>query len=198
MDLYPTTGPKKWISDNFPEFLIMGNHGYETIRLADDSLAKAWRIMEAELNRSGKILLSSIPALLRNHPEGIDYKLLVNGQRLSLWIESVFPDFKITEDNMWLTHAKGAAANSGDGSEGEQEDEEQSDSAAEIIEIQQMHMMAYMNWWNINIKKIKIYNDEISENTAKKGYCTPDFKDFAWKYRYSHQWHAGRNTEICI
>ena len=168
MDLYPTTGPKKWISDNFPEFLIMGNHGYETIRLADDSLAKAWRIMEAELNRSGKILLSSIPALLRNHPEGIDYKLLVNGQRLSLWIESVFPDFKITEDNMWLTHAKGAAANSGDGSEGEQEDEEQSDSAAEIIEIQQMHMMAYMNWWNINIKKIKIYNDEISENTAKR------------------------------
>ena len=64
MDLYPTTGPQKWISDNFPEFLIMGNHGYETIRLADDSLAKAWRIMEAELNRSGKILLSSIPAVL--------------------------------------------------------------------------------------------------------------------------------------
>ncbi len=69
MELYPSSGLKKWISDNFPEFLIMGKNGHETLRMADDMTAKAWLIIESELMRNGKILMSAVPGILSNHPD---------------------------------------------------------------------------------------------------------------------------------
>lgn len=172
MELYPSSGLKTWVADNFPEFMIMGNHGYETIRMADDKTAKAWSIIESEITKNGKVLMSSIPGLLSNHPEGINYKLLADGQRLGEWIQSVFPDFKISDDNIWVSHTKETAVNVNAQKTGVVKVvEETNDSLlteADAAEIQQMHFIAYMNWWTVNIKKIRVYNEEITEDVAKK------------------------------
>ncbi len=172
MELYPSSGLKKWISDNFPEFLIMGKNGHETLRMADDMTAKAWLIIESELMRNGKILMSAVPGILSNHPAGINYKILAKGQRLGEWIQSVFPDFKISGDNMWLSHTIEPAVTpvlpvSEPVSDTEDRDD-RSHTETSLIEIQQMHVIAYMNWWNLNIKKIRAYNEEVTEESAKR------------------------------
>lgn len=165
--LYPTSGPKKWITDNFPEFTIMGNNGYEYICLEDDVYAKAWKIIEAELCKSGKLLLAVIPNMLKSHPDGINYKLLAKGMKLGEWLESTFPDFKISDDNLWLLHRK-EGNNVSKLQENDTDNDMENDSENDFQEIQQMHLLAYMNWWNVNIKKIRVYNDNITEEEAKR------------------------------
>ena len=168
--LYPTSGPKKWITDNFPEFMIMGNNGYECIRMKDDMVARSWAIIEREIVRNGKVLIATIPGILSNSNDHINYKALANGQRLVEWLRSNFPDLIISEDNLWLSHTKESAeaatdiSSSGTGAANE---EEVMHTEGQLAEIQQMHNVAYMNWWNLNIRKIKIYNEDISEEEAK-------------------------------
>ena len=140
LDLYPAYGPKKWITDNFSEFAIAGNNGYECIRMPVDS-SVVW-------------CLSS---------QGINYKILGKGKRLTDWIQASFPDFRISEDNMWLFNDSGTVSANVPTSDTSVEHAE-----AELLEIQQMHALAYMKWWNVNIKKIHVFNDEITETQAKK------------------------------
>lgn len=168
--LYPTSGPKKWITDNFPEFMIMGNNGYECIRMKDDMVARSWAIIEREIVRNGKVLIATIPGILSNSNDHINYKALANGQRLVEWLRSSFPDFKISEDNLWLSHTKESAEAATDISSpgtGAANEEEVMHTEGQLAEIQQMHNVAYMNWWNLNIRKIKVYNEDISEEEAK-------------------------------
>ena len=161
LDLYPAYGPKKWITDNFSEFAIAGNNGYECIRMADDPMAKAWSAIEREIEKNGKVLMSSVAGCLSS--QGINYKILGKGKRLTDWIQASFPDFRISEDNMWLFNDSGTVSANVPTSDTSVEHAE-----AELLEIQQMHALAYMKWWNVNIKKIHVFNDEITETQAKK------------------------------
>lgn len=161
--LYPASGPKKWIMDNFSEFAIAGNNGYECIRMADDPVAKAWSIIEGEVERNGKILLSAIPGSLSS--QGINYKILGKGKRLTEWVQATFPDFRISEDNMWLSNVNDLSTVNAYAFSSDMPIEH---TEVELAEIQQMHSIAYMKWWNLNIKKIHVYNGDISEVQAKK------------------------------
>ena len=164
LELYPASGLKKWIADHFPEFSVIGNNGYETLRMADDRVAKAWMILENEILQKGKILMSTIPNLLNNSPENINYKLLADGMRLGEWIQAVFPDFKVSEDNLWLSHGKEDDAIPVPVPKPASKPVPQK---SELAEIQQMHVSAYMNWWNVNIKKLRLFNEELTEDMAK-------------------------------
>lgn len=145
---------KRWLSDNFPEFQIDGNNGLEVILFSN----KPESILSRELDVKGKLLLASIPGLLLNY--GIQYKELVQGKKLREWLVLEFPQFSISEDNLWLSKKSSFEEEVVPPAEEVSEDSQ--------TEIRQMHAMVFMNWWNINARRLNNYYEDMkSENELK-------------------------------
>lgn len=159
--IYQGTGPKKWVTDNYPEFTIEGSNGREAILFCEDRLGAIASILQSVVNSEGKILLSFVPRLLVAH--GFQYKDLSEGLRLSEWIAKQFTEFKIDETGLWLTSTH-------DTPHLIPIPEQPMDRAQEV---QQMHAIAFMNWWSVNVKKLRAYNPQItSEEMAKATIAT--------------------------
>ncbi len=156
--VYMATGPKKWITDNFPEFVIEGSNGKETIVPAKDPVAAMDKILRDALRTVGRILLSHIPGLLEAH--GYRYKEYAQGQRLSEWLEETFPGLGRSEDNLWLMDLTG-----GTPVIVAQEEEE---SAESVKETQQMHTAAFMNGWNAKIKNLRTDKEKLPDEETIK------------------------------
>ncbi len=167
MDLYPSSGLKKWVKEFFPEFAVVGSNGFETLRMSNDKTARAWIILDTELSKNGKLLMSTIPQILSNSSDNINYKTLAIDKRLGEWIEATYPDLKITDDNMWLLRSADFSGGTDHNKIDVSEDAGEKDNYP-IQEIQQMHFIAYMNWWSNNVKKLKEFNDTITEENAKQ------------------------------
>ena len=144
--IYGGVGPKRWLSEYFPEFVIDGNCGTETVRLAGNS--GAWELqriasaLEGYLNEEGPLLFAIIPDRLRNQ-YGIDYHKYAEGKGLQQWLLTTFSQFDKSEDGRYLVFKTGQAA-------------PQPSEGAE--ETRQMHALAFMNWWNVNIRQLRQYN----------------------------------------
>lgn len=144
--IYGGVGPKRWLSEYFPEFVIDGNCGTETVRLAGNS--GAWELqriasaLEGYLNEEGPLLFAIIPDRLRNQ-YGIDYHKYAEGKGLQQWLLTTFSQFDKSEDGRYLVFKMGQAA-------------PQPSEGAE--ETRQMHALAFMNWWNVNIRQLRQYN----------------------------------------
>lgn len=88
--------PKRFIMDNFPEFIIEGSNGMETISMA--KLTPNQRQMLAdgiqrEIDRVGLMWCASVPELMRQRglPE---WRTLVRpGENLIAWLKRSFPEF---------------------------------------------------------------------------------------------------------
>lgn len=155
--LYAGSGLKRWLGENFPEFRIEGSNGLETVHPVKmsgvDALLAAGEALEEELE-GGRVLLSSIPRLLEER--GILYRELSQGQKMIDWLTASFPQFAVTDDNLWL-EKKESQTNT-------------SSPAADpaLAEVQQMHGLAFMNWWSNNLKRLKTFREDLpSENQIK-------------------------------
>ena len=159
--LYAATGPKRWIKEQLPEFIVVGSNGRETLRLSKDPLARIYQILEGALDQNGQILLSAIPQRYLS-PEGINYRDYTMGKKMSEWLPAAFPEFSVSDDNLWL-YKKG---NTAPAPAPAPVQPTLSDEA--LAEVQQMHKLAFMNWWNTNVRKLRTYNAELNtENQVK-------------------------------
>ncbi len=158
--VYASSGPKRWITENFPEFLIEGSNGRETIVLVknvqrqihvEEPLERIRILLEREISQKGPILLAKIPGLFE--PNGIQYKEYAQGKKLQEWLRNTFPEFEISDDNLWLSWNSNLP---------------EPVSESSLKELQKMHSVAFMNWWSANIKRLKALNEELSsENHVK-------------------------------
>ncbi len=169
--LYASSGPKRWIREQFPEFTVLGNNGRETLRLSRDPLAQIYRILEEILEQKGQVLIAQIPQDYLS-PKGIDYKNYTMGKRLSEWLPEAFPEFAVSEDKRWLYRANGPAPKSTPGQAPAPAPAPVPAPAplspAALAEIQKMHGMAFMNWWNNNTRKLRSYNEALADENQVK------------------------------
>ena len=161
--------PKKWITEHFPQFSVNGSNGRETVAFADDPRTRIRVVLMQALEARGQILMSAVPDLLEG--QDLFYKEYAGGMKLKDWLPVAYPEFKVSEDNMWLqfsdpsatqeTGAAGASGSAGATAAAE------TGGAAEA-EVAQMHAAAFMNWWTVNVKRLRqLTGDAVSENTAK-------------------------------
>ncbi len=155
--LYLGVGPKRWISEMFPEFIVDGSN--EVVFFAPNPFAVMETIIQKELKESGKLLLSMVPQLLSAH--GYQYKDYSNGQRLSEWLFAQYPDLKTDDNNLWLLG---------------------NDTPKTIVpidenadEVQQMHSIAFMNWWSVNLKNLRKYNSQIGSEESVRATVAHNF-----------------------
>lgn len=162
--LYASTGPKRWIREQFPEFIVVGSNGRETVRFSQDPLAQICRALDEALEEDGSVLLAEIPDLL---PHDLNYRDYTMGKKLWEWLPAAFPEFVVSEDHRWLYRKNGTTPVLGPS---------MSPSSLALpaltpemlAEVQQMHRMAFMNWWSNNIRKLRTYNEELNtENLVK-------------------------------
>lgn len=165
--LYAATGPKRWIQENFSsEFFVMGSNGYEQIVLENDPIGKIWRILDEKLSELGRIAVAAIPGYL-NPPNSKGYQwaqFAQPGQRLSEWLRATFLDFALSGDNSWLTR-KGVVI----------PPPPPPVPPTTTEEIQQMHAVAFMNWWSENIKKLHSYNSKYSSEEEVRSIVAHQF-----------------------
>ena len=165
--LYAATGPKRWIQENFSsEFFVMGSNGYEQIVLENDPIGKIWRILDEKLSELGRIAVAAIPGYL-NPPNSKGYQwaqFAQPGQRLSEWLRATFLDFALSGDNSWLTR-KGVVI----------PPPPPPVPPTTTEEIQQMHAVAFMNWWSENIKKLHGYNSKYSSEEEVRSIVAHQF-----------------------
>lgn len=144
--IYGGIGPKRWLGEHFPELVIDGSNGMETVQLAEDSEARELRqiasVLETWVKSEDSVLFANIPERLKTQC-GIDYHKYAEGKGLQQWLFSTFPQFDKSEDGRLLIfRAEQAAPQPTDSGE----------------EIRQMHAVAFMNWWNINTRQLHQYN----------------------------------------
>lgn len=156
--------PKRWMNDNFHEFSIKGSNGRETIQAP--VLSKMQSILDQEFDsKDGKISIAAIPKLFK--PQGIEYKEYTEGRKLTEWLPAVFPQFTVSDDNHWLlrntiTTPEPVAVPA-------------SVPTPSLEEVQQMHSMAFMNWWSSNIKRLKTFNEELTSESEVKAAVARQF-----------------------
>ena len=150
--IYSSVGPKSWLKDYFPEFLVDGTNGQEVIILSSRPMEAMATIIRNEFRDGDSILLSGVPNLLRAH--GYDYRDYANGKKLSEWIPSQFREFKLKEGD------PNRLERIGDYPEPMQEGTDE--------EIRQMHAAAFMNWWSQNVKIFRAYNEQLTSESAIK------------------------------
>ena len=102
--LYASTGPKRWISEQFPEFAVLGSNGRETVRLSQDPLVKIYRALDEALEKKGPVFLAEVPDLL---PRELNYRDYTMGKKLWEWLPAAFPEFLVSEDHRWLYRKNG-------------------------------------------------------------------------------------------
>lgn len=153
--VYNKKGPKVWLTENFKEFAIVGNNGYEAIRFAEDPIVKAWKTINRSVEMEGGVLLSDIPPLLVK--QGVDYKKLAGGKSLKEWVLETFPEFTIPEDGSQRLYKKGASPAIPAPVVPEED--------VQSPEVQQMHRMAFMDWWSGNVRKLRAYNEELNSES---------------------------------
>lgn len=144
--IYGGIGPKRWLGEHFPEFVIDGSNGTETVYLAGDvearDLRKIASFLETWIKSEDPVLFANIPDRLKTQC-GIDYHKYAEGKGLQQWLFSAFPQFDKSEDGRLLIFRAEQAAPQPTGS---------------AEEIRQMHAVAFMNWWNINTRQLHQYN----------------------------------------
>ena len=133
--IYDGLGPKRWLTQYFPQFSIEGTNGTEMVLLAP--LTRVEDTLRAALDRGETVLFSAIPQMLREQCH-VDYRDYAEGKGLQQWLLSVLPQFARSEDGLALTLAAPAA--------------EPADPCAE--EVRQMYAFAFMGWWNSNLKQL--------------------------------------------
>lgn len=96
-DIVDKISPKAWISNQFPEFMIVGTNGHEHVVIAD----KIVRILLNAMAKEGKFLLSNVSPTLS--AEGVAWKEHANGKKLHEWIQDSYGGlFQVSEDKRWL------------------------------------------------------------------------------------------------
>ena len=155
--LYNGKKPKLWIADEFEKFMVTGSNGHETIRFSNDPVAKAWKVLNNAVEQEGKILLANISPLLKKH--GLDYKELAGSKNLKDWLHETFPDYAVSEDNLWLFRSGAPVPVSAVVSVAKNED-------VQSPEVQQMHRAAFMDWWSTNVRRLRAYNEELSSESV--------------------------------
>ena len=144
--IYGGIGPKRWLGEHFPELVIDGSNGMETVYLAGDMEARDLRkiasFLETWIKSEDPVLFATIPDRLKTQC-GIDYHKYAEGKGLQQWLFSTFPQFDKSEDGrLLILRAEQASPQPADNAE----------------EIRQMHAVAFMNWWNINTRQLRQYN----------------------------------------
>ena len=164
--LYASTGPKRWISEQFPEFAVLGSNGQETVRLSQDPLAKIYRALDEALEKKGPVFLAEVPDLL---PRELNYRDYTMGKKLWEWLPAAFPEFLVSEDHRWLYRKNGPKPEPAPVSSPSPAAPAAALPPEALAEVQQMHQVAYMNWWSNNTKKLRTYNEELhAEDRVKQ------------------------------
>lgn len=90
--------PKLWITNEFPEFTVVGTNGYEHIALFDG----VYQILSEVISAEGRYLLSNIAPLLS--AKGIEWRNYAKGKKLYEWIQDSYPGvFVLSEDKLWIS-----------------------------------------------------------------------------------------------
>ena len=99
--IYGGIGPKRWLGEHFPELVIDGSNGMETVYLAGDMEARDLRkiasFLETWIKSEDPVLFATIPDRLKTQC-GIDYHKYAEGKGLQQWLFSTFPQFDKSED----------------------------------------------------------------------------------------------------
>lgn len=94
--------PKLWISNEFPEFRVIGTNGYEHIVSANAKEERVFQILFDAITKEGKYLLSNVSPRLAS--EGIEWRSLANGKKIYEWIQDSYPGvFVLSDDKLWLS-----------------------------------------------------------------------------------------------
>lgn len=149
--VYSKQGVKRWLKEFFPEFAIDGNCGLETMRLSESGCTQIiGQTLARHLRTQPALLFSSIPDILQKELK-MDYrKYTPAGKGLKSWLLSSFSEFKFdqSEDGNSLIQRKSTPR-----------PPDPAEAANSLVETRQMHALAFMNWWNVNGKKIRQYNN---------------------------------------
>ena len=90
--------PKLWITNEFPEFTVVGTNGYEHVALFD----WFYQLLSEVISTEGRYLLSNIAPLLS--AKGIEWRNYAKGKKLYEWIQDSYPGvFVLSEDKLWIS-----------------------------------------------------------------------------------------------
>lgn len=95
--VYEEISPKKWVTAQFPELIVVGTNGLEQIVIPD----KVLRVLSEALDKfDGRFPLAAVPQLL--HKNGVEWRDRANGKRLSEWLLENYSMFAVVDDRLCM------------------------------------------------------------------------------------------------